>query len=878
MQHAVCTTIAATVVPRIVRNRLRSSLGATPPPLPLISLSPEDDWEEFDQPTRTGFSYALPHVELLDEDAAQHEREPLGSESEQDRAKLCRLLRDYMSQNEMFQTPRHAFGIDQRMVYKRNKLAAEFPSNSDDDELQFNSFFESGNLDRVFRVSGRQYATIQELTGQVTTRDQASASSHAPPFAFFVKADMEYDLYCDKDLRTHGHIQWYFFQVRIPQSVMRQHGQKHSLKIRFNIRNMLKKSSLYNTGMLPVVYIDGGYSDNRRRGWHHAGTNVCYFKNASTYRHPKTGRVTNFYTLSFVYELEIPTSALQPNYSGNGDDQDDQEGMATSVYFAHCYPYTYSRLQQFLLTLQKDPERTRNFKRRVLCKTIAGNTCDVLTITDFAIDDEKSDGNKRTGVVLTARVHPGESNASFIMHGIIDFLTGNTLEARFLRHHFVFKIVPMLNPDGVVHGNYRCSLAGTDLNRRWTNPSPDLHPTIYATKNMLLLMKRTRPISLYCDIHGHSRKKNIFLYGCRPFNVTSRSEAARVRLFPHVLSKTCGSTSGGFYSFPDCTFSVNGSKKGTGRVVVWREVEVLHSFTLEASFYGVGVNKSDSDSKSGNRQPTFAKPFKPGDLRVAGLQFCRALIPFFQMINLTREPVGVPASATHAEPSPQSSPQSRPQSAVAATKKVQSGNSLQRSFSSAAPLSLESESLSPVPVVADNKIRLAPLSSPTVSKIDENAQTYREEAIAFADCMATPQECLLPPKVSQFLPLVSPLTVATPRAVAKPQSGMPSEFDEMFASPEFSSMFSLSDPEDLLKEIEAALPDNLEDDSSDEEESAGSESDPSGDNMEEEELARAEEAAEPDELPFDIQIKEPSPVLKRLRPARVRRNLSEPRM
>jgi hypothetical protein len=30
----------------------------------------------------------------------------------------------------------------------------------------------------------------------------------------------------------------------------------------------------------------------------------------------------------------------------------------------------------------------------------------------------------------------------------------------------------MLNPDGVIHGNYRCSLAGIDLNRVWDNPAP----------------------------------------------------------------------------------------------------------------------------------------------------------------------------------------------------------------------------------------------------------------------------------------------------------------------------------------------------------------------------------------------------------------------
>ena len=62
-------------------------------------------------------------------------------------------------------------------------------------------------------------------------------------------------------------------------------------------------------------------------------------------------------------------------------------------------------------------------------------------------------------------MHPGESNASFIMEGIIDFVMSDAPEAKILRDKYVFKIVPMLNPDGVIVGNYRCSLGGYDLNR-----------------------------------------------------------------------------------------------------------------------------------------------------------------------------------------------------------------------------------------------------------------------------------------------------------------------------------------------------------------------------------------------------------------------------
>lgn len=73
-------------------------------------------------------------------------------------------------------------------------------------------------------------------------------------------------------------------------------------------------------------------------------------------------------------------------------------------------------------------------------------------------------------MVLTSRVHPGESNSSYIIEGIIDYLVGSEKGALTLRDKFVFKIVPMLNPDGVIVGNYRCSLSGYDLNRQWITP------------------------------------------------------------------------------------------------------------------------------------------------------------------------------------------------------------------------------------------------------------------------------------------------------------------------------------------------------------------------------------------------------------------------
>merc|ERR550532_705202 len=95
--------------------------------------------------------------------------------------------------------------------------------------------------------------------------------------------------------------------------------------------------------------------------------------------------------------------------------------------------------------------------------------------------------NKKT-VFLSARVHPGETCSSFVMNGFIKFiLSQNDARAAALRAKYVFKLVPMLNPDGVYRGHYRTDTRGVNLNRVYLEPSPLHHPTIYAAKKLILL-------------------------------------------------------------------------------------------------------------------------------------------------------------------------------------------------------------------------------------------------------------------------------------------------------------------------------------------------------------------------------------------------------
>ncbi len=151
-----------------------------------------------------------------------------------------------------------------------------------------------------------------------------------------------------------------------------------------------------------------------------------------------------------------------------------------------------------------------------------------------------------------------------------------------LRETYVFKVVPMLNPEGVICGNFRCSLTGTDLNRRWDCPDETLHPQIFYLKNLMKkLVSEKKEILVFCDLHGHSLKNNAFIYGCNKAANGGFCSWTKVRLLPRILAARTP-----LFSYRDCRFRVESAKQRTARVVVWREFAVTNSFTLESSIFG----------------------------------------------------------------------------------------------------------------------------------------------------------------------------------------------------------------------------------------------------------------------------------------------------
>lgn len=309
----------------------------------------------------------------------------------------------------------------------------------------------------------------------------------------------------------------------------------------------------------------------------------------------------SYYSLSFEYTFEY------------ADD---------TVYFAYSEPYTFTRLTNLIAEFsQKNaqlPSESQFFREEVLCKSISGVAIPLLTITssintpqrdraeqspsllkDFLVAEDTGGldrddlakyrseckrqlvaAEKKKVLVVAARIHPGEACGSFVMEGFLRFLVSEDPAAVELRGKMVIKVVPMVNPDGVIVGNYRGCLCGQDLNRQFAEPSVQLHPGICAIKKLLRdLQADGWNIFGYIDMHGHSKKKCVFIHG--PYYPLHCDQYVRVRILSKLLAERTQ-----MFRYQACKYRQEPDKVNAARFVISREFCVMNSLTLESSFYG----------------------------------------------------------------------------------------------------------------------------------------------------------------------------------------------------------------------------------------------------------------------------------------------------
>ncbi|XP_018646620.1 Mername-AA217 hypothetical peptidase (M14 family) [Schistosoma mansoni] len=359
-------------------------------------------------------------------------------------------MRRFIDSNDLIN--RIVYDLDGLIKFQSNddpiKMIGQF--DVEKGHLEFESRFECGNLRKAIQV--RQY---------------------------------EYDLILNPDINTTSYIQWFYFRISNMES---------NISYRFNIINCEKVDSQFNAGMQPLLF-SVHESLQSHPCWKRVGSNIIYYRNHFTRHLTRKCNVDSgtYYTATFT--IRFP-------YTGD------------ICYLAYHYPYTYTRLLTDLNKWQYKMLNHSNeiyFRIQQLTSTILSNPVPLITITQIPdSSDESININQRPYIILTCRVHPGESNSSWIIKGLIEQLLSNDdRKMNELRKMFIFKIIPMLNPDGVIVGNHRCSMSGKDLNRHWINPSSLIHPTIYHTKMLMefLTLCERSPYILTC--HACTYEKHL---------------------------------------------------------------------------------------------------------------------------------------------------------------------------------------------------------------------------------------------------------------------------------------------------------------------------------------------------------------------------------
>ncbi|MCG9721708.1 M14-type cytosolic carboxypeptidase [Shewanella sp. Isolate7] len=170
--------------------------------------------------------------------------------------------------------------------------------------------------------------------------------------------------------------------------------------------------------------------------------------------------------------------------------------MIQIAYFA---PYSYERHQDLLSAVQVHP---------LVSIEHLGKTLDDRDMTLVKVGDENEEKAK---IWLTARQHPGETMAEWLVEGLLNnLLDGDCPTAKALLDKANFYIVPNMNPDGGVRGHLRTNAKGVNLNREWQSPSLEKSPEVYHVVNR---MKETG-VDLYYDVHGDEGLPYVFLAGC----------------------------------------------------------------------------------------------------------------------------------------------------------------------------------------------------------------------------------------------------------------------------------------------------------------------------------------------------------------------------
>lgn len=148
-----------------------------------------------------------------------------------------------------------------------------------------------------------------------------------------------------------------------------------------------------------------------------------------------------------------------------------------STWIAHVPPYTLENFRSLTKNLAHIPD----VRIEEIGRSVEGRGIPLVTITDRSTPDK----NKKV-IWLMFRQHAWESGSSWTGEGVMRFASSSDPVAKRIRQETILKVLPLCDPDGVVHGTVRFNRYGFDLNRNWDLVDPVKMPEIDAERRAIL--------------------------------------------------------------------------------------------------------------------------------------------------------------------------------------------------------------------------------------------------------------------------------------------------------------------------------------------------------------------------------------------------------
>ncbi|MFA5107733.1 MAG: M14-type cytosolic carboxypeptidase, partial [Patescibacteria group bacterium] len=131
-----------------------------------------------------------------------------------------------------------------------------------------------------------------------------------------------------------------------------------------------------------------------------------------------------------------------------------------TVYIAFTIPYTYSDYTADLA--EWDASDLVSYVD--IGDSVQGREMDLVTVADTSSPIAAAD--KKVYWII-GRQHSTETAGSISIDGVIRFLIGGSDEAKLMLRSSIFKLIPMMNPDGAYNGWTRTNAQRCDINREW---------------------------------------------------------------------------------------------------------------------------------------------------------------------------------------------------------------------------------------------------------------------------------------------------------------------------------------------------------------------------------------------------------------------------